>query len=497
MKITLLLILSSLALVSSIATAQITVSITANRDAAIGYHDTYPTENSNYGTVDQSAAFISPGTSGGINSGRGLIDFDLSLIPSGTVIIDAKINLYALVGMNHPELDLGHLGNNASYLRRVTSAWNELAVTWNTAPTYTTNNEVILPQSTTADQDYLDIDVTDLVQDMLDNPATSHGFWLGLVDEQLPTRGLLFCSLDQGDPTKYPVLEITYACAPQTVTLSAERDAAIGYHDTYPTENSNYGTVDQSAAFISPGTSGGINSGRGLIDFDLSLIPSGTVIIDAKINLYALVGMNHPELDLGHLGNNASYLRRVTSAWNELAVTWNTAPTYTTNNEVILPQSTTADQDYLDIDVTDLVQDMLDNPATSHGFWLGLVDEQLPTRGLLFCSLDQGDPTKYPVLEITYCDSSLNVQEHIENAVISVYPNPTSGLVMLDLKHISDNQCFIAIYDSRGKLIGTEKVVQPQTNGNHSIDFGPYTNGLYFIQVSAKSGLHYVKIIKQ
>jgi len=156
-----------------------------------------------------------------------------------------------------------------------------------------------------------------------------------------------------------------------TIVLTATRDLSIAYHDNYPTENTNYEGAFQTAGFVIPGYQGGINSNRGLIDFDLSDIPSGSTITSAKLNLYALGPgvITTTDLSNGHVGQNSSYLRRITSNWNANTATWNNAPSYTTSNQVTLAQSTSASQDYLDIDVAALVQDMIDNPTQSFGFW--------------------------------------------------------------------------------------------------------------------------------
>jgi hypothetical protein len=87
--------------------------------------------------------------------------------------------------------ETGHWGtNNSSLLQRITENWEENIVTWNTQPASTTQHQVILPQSTNYMQDYLDIDVTLLTQDM--QKDNNYGFLLRLANE-VPSNGLMFC----------------------------------------------------------------------------------------------------------------------------------------------------------------------------------------------------------------------------------------------------------------------------------------------------------------
>lgn len=124
----------------------ITVTLTCNKDAAIGYHDGASTANNNYGNATQNAAFAIPSSfSSGLNVNRALIGFNLSTIPANASIISAALNLYAL----GPYGTLpGHTGSaNSSYIRRVIQPWNEYTVTWNNQPSTTILNQVTLAQS--------------------------------------------------------------------------------------------------------------------------------------------------------------------------------------------------------------------------------------------------------------------------------------------------------------------------------------------------------------
>ena len=62
-------------------------------------------------------------------------------------------------------------------IHRVTSAWDESTVTWNTAPTFTATNAVTGNSSPATNTDDMTFDVTALVQDMVDS-GNHYGFYL-------------------------------------------------------------------------------------------------------------------------------------------------------------------------------------------------------------------------------------------------------------------------------------------------------------------------------
>jgi hypothetical protein len=186
--------------------------------------------------------------------------------------------------------------------------------------------------------------------------------------------------------------------AQTTVTLIADYDAALGYHTSFSSQaNTNWSTATTNAAFMIPGATGGTNGNRALIYFDLSQIPPCVQILSAELSLYG----HGPHGSLpGHSGtNNSAYLRRVVQPWNVNTVTWNNQPTATIHNQVTIPAATSATQDYLNINVTHLVQAMVD--TANFGFQLRLVNET-PTNSLIFASDNFADSLKHPRLQITY-----------------------------------------------------------------------------------------------
>src|SRR6218665_742122 len=141
---------------------------------------------------------------------RNVVEFDLSSIPAGATIDSAFLSLYAWpytsTGFStHSTLS----GSNAAWIRRVTSPWNEHTVTWSTQPGTTTTNQFSMHASTSATENYTHMNVTALVKDMVNNPATSFGF---LMQEQTESyyRRLNFCSSDYPTPSMRPKLEVYF-----------------------------------------------------------------------------------------------------------------------------------------------------------------------------------------------------------------------------------------------------------------------------------------------
>jgi len=222
-----------------------------------------------------------------------------------------------------------------------------------------------------------------------------------------------------------------FTTAQTTITLPCSRDASIGYHTNYGTDNNNYGNAAQISGMMIPGNSGGFNNGQGVFDFDLSSIPSGSTILSASLNLYALVD-GTGVLSNGHVGSgNSCFIERITEPWNENTVTWNNRPNYTSINAVSLPASTSPFQDYLNIDVKNLVEDMIVSIDSSNGFLLRLQNEVVYNL-LSFSSKDNGNPNKIPTLTISY-ESPLSIRSVNFQSTIDIMPNPTTDKLIINI----------------------------------------------------------------
>jgi hypothetical protein len=189
-----------------------------------------------------------------------------------------------------------------------------------------------------------------------------------------------------------------------TLTLQPGPDEGqntIVTSNLYAALNLNFNPDIYAGTWTYAAQGGGTGIGRTFIKFiGLDGMPDSATILSAKLSLYGISsGDAAPQGNSTGIDNSA-WLMRLTTDWHPDTVTWNNKPAETDVNKVAVPASTSVwNYDALDIDVTHLVDDLLND--NNYGFVLeGQTEETY--RSLSFASCKVADHTKWPKLVVVY-----------------------------------------------------------------------------------------------
>jgi hypothetical protein len=227
-----------------------------------------------------------------------------------------------------------------------------------------------------------------------------------------------------------------------------------------------------------------------LVQFDLSAIPTGAVITDAKLSMYHYVS----SLNMDN-GDNALYIKRITSTWDESTVTWANKPTVTETNKVSVAAFATG-TNMLDVNVTQLVKDMITN--SNNGFLIMLQTEQ-KYRTFNAVMSDHAEAAKRPKLVVTYTVvSGLQKASNVEEIGLEVYPNPSAESSLVDFNLSNAGNVSIDILTTDGRIV---KSVSNEylSIGNHQVSLGikdaSYAPGIYLVKLVTGDRVYTKKLV--
>ena len=151
---------------------------------------------------------------------RSLIRFSLSAIPSGSTIINASLRLY-----QNGSYDFGGYTRQITTYR-VTQAWSETSVTWDTAPGHAEAYGSAVTGHGSDAFGWYSFPVTSLVQAWIDGTYANHGVMLRGPEHEANWRQ--FSTREGANP---PRLEISYV-GPTGVLVTVILEAAPGVADS-------------------------------------------------------------------------------------------------------------------------------------------------------------------------------------------------------------------------------------------------------------------------
>ena len=191
-----------------------------------------------------------------------------------------------------------------------------------------------------------------------------------------------------------------------TITLTLQPGLDEGQNtivtsDLYAAFNLNSNPDVYAGTWTYAAQGGGTGVGRTYLKFiGLDGMPDSATILSAKLSLFGISsGVAAPQGNSTGTDNSA-WLKRLTTDWNPDSVTWNNKPSEIDQNKVVVPASASIwNYDALNIDVTNLVDDLLNN--NNYGFVLeGQIEQTY--RSLSFASCKVVNAAKRPKLVVVY-----------------------------------------------------------------------------------------------
>lgn len=415
---------------------------------------------------------------------RSLIKFNLNSIPTNAVISSATLSLYANPTQlnGNPAAGPTHGNENASYLYPTTTNWNFSTVSWNNQPSFTSVNATIIPQSLSDYDNYDALDVTAAVQSMVNNPSSNYG-WMLSINTQNFYNSMIFCSGEYPDSTKRPKLTITYT-ANNCTSFSPGPQNGI---DISYGSNPNFLSPDPMSTDLgaSQWTCGGTPcESRSLIKFDLSSFPQTAVLQSATLSLFAnpaqLTG--NPAAGPTHGTNNSSQLLKIVSPWSMNTVDWNNQPNVSNSDIVTLAQSVTNYDDYLNLDVTAIAQEWINNPANNYG-WMLKTQTSNFYNSMIFGSSNFPDSAKRPTLTLCFASPLSINSSNIADTKLMLYPNPTQRDLFLRLNSSYIGKLTVNIINLMGQVIYKENIEKSASSFTTNFNVSNFSKGLYLIQL--------------
>ncbi len=217
----------------------------------------------------------------------------------------------------------------------------------------------------------------------------------------------------------------------------------------------------------------------------LDLNNLGDTIKSVKLDLFF-----KPDSETEHSGDNAFNVYNYNKDWEETGVTWNNAPVLDEDASYVqVPASTSSTQDY-SIDITDIFFSQYKESDGSAGFWLDFV-ENIGTKYVILASKEYGDIAYAPRLRIYIKGYDYTEVNTITYKSLSIYPNPTTGIVYIPLPSGVSN-AEVLIYNITGTLVYSN----PKFDGG-SLDLTDLQAGVYVIRTDFGDSISINKLIKK
>jgi len=83
----------------------------------------------------------------------------------------------------------------------------------------------------------------------------------------------------------------------------------------------------------------------------------------------------------------------------------------------------------------------------------------------------------------------------INKSKVLIYPNPTSGLLTIEMENTVGGATGIEIYDITGKAITRKKCNTGKTHFTEQIDVSGYNEGIYLVKIVQAKGVFVKRVL--
>jgi hypothetical protein len=175
---------------------------------------------------------------------------------------------------------------------------------------------------------------------------------------------------------------------------------------------------------------------------------------------------------------------------------WN-GETYTESGDHTLTLTTAAGCDSV------VTLHLIINHAVSSEFTIETTDSCYIWNGQAYCVSGDYEQT---LTSANGCDSivtlhltiNVGIDEYDFAASMTVYPNPTTGILNIQIANIGTPISEFLLYDIYGKLVGKVRLQNSNSTETAQIDLSELSNGIYFVKAVAEGKVVAVrKVVKQ
>lgn len=230
---------------------------------------------------------------------------------------------------------------------------------------------------------------------------------------------------------------------------------------------------------------------RSFLDFpEIADIPSTAKIDSAILFLYGMDNKNltmaqgnsiYPGSPYSSQGSNEAVLKRVLQPWKRSTLNWNNQPSASNSNTVKIPMSNLRYNYDVVLNVTQLVQDMVDS-STRNGFMFMQKTEAMQ-RSLGFWSNFVTDSNKRPVLKLYYhTPTAINENLALQNDDVRIYPNPATQNLWISFNRVPQKTITYRVFNMSGKelISGNAGTTTPKVG----VPVADLPRGIYLLHIS-------------